>query len=225
LGTKFRPRETRSDDGSKVDSEPARANVYLKAQRRVIRRDAATENTAKTRLARPRLSRRSASTHGLLPAERMASGAHLTQEGWCFEADGSPIAPRAGCGSKSVQASIGSNSAARGVWRQPRVAAKTAARNQAGRTNGTLDDGSTGIIPEEWGEVSPARQSRRASGSICASHPAASELLALLADEPKSKSMICSHVRQVRRFCRRPGRSVGGVSRQLHVISAMASIG
>ena len=37
--------------GSKIDSEPARANVYQKALRRVIRRDAAAENAAKTRLA------------------------------------------------------------------------------------------------------------------------------------------------------------------------------
>ena len=179
--------------GSKIDAEPARANVYQKAPRRVIRRDAAAESAAKTRLAqlgfREVLLLRDAQFE--LPAERMARAVRtLSQEGWHVEADGKLYRT---AGQVRIEISSGVD------WFELDGGAEFGASRvslpkllraiKQGEQTVRLDDGSTGIIPEEW----LAKYRLLANlGSTSGEHlrftrPQAGLLDALLANEPEVK--------------------------------------
>jgi len=178
-------------DGSTIASEPARATVYQKAQRRVIRRDPAAENAAKTRLAqlgfREALLLRDAQFD--LPAERMAKVVRtLTQEGWHVEADGKLYRT---AGKVQIEISSGvdwfelNGGAAFGLSRVSLPKLLRAIKQ--GEQTVRLDDGSTGIIPEEWlAKYRLLANLGNASGDhLRFTRPQAGLLDALLADEPE----------------------------------------
>ena len=141
-------------DGSTVAAHLSQANVYQKAERRVIERDTETETAAKARLAElgfrdsPRLTDGSLE----LAAERVPKVVRaLTQEGWRVEAEGK-LYRNAGALRLEVNSGVdwfdlqGSASFGESVVSLPKLLRAI----KQGETTVRLDDGSFGIIPEEW---------------------------------------------------------------------------
>ena len=140
--------------GSRVAAEPATANVYQKAERRVIERDTAVENAAKNRLAQLgfRISRRSIDGSLELAAERVPRVVRtLAQEGWRVEAEGK-LYRNAGALRMEISSGVdwfdlqGSAQFGDTVIALPKLLRAI----KHGETTVRLDDGSLGIIPEEW---------------------------------------------------------------------------
>ncbi len=178
-------------DGSAVAAHLSQANVYQKAERRVIERDTEAETAAKARLAElgfrdsPRLTDGSLE----LAAERVPKIVRtLTQEGWRVEAEGK-LYRNAGAVRLEVNSGVDwfdlQGSAAFGdtVVSLPKLLRAI----KQGETTVRLDDGSFGIIPEEWlakyrllaglGDIDTDR--------LRFTRPQAGLLDILLADEPE----------------------------------------
>ena len=178
-------------DGSAVAAHLSQANVYQKAERRVIERDTGFEAAARARLAElgfrdsPRLTDGSLE----LAAERVPKVVRtLTQEDWRVEAEGK-LYRNAGEIRLEVNSGVDwfdlQGSAAFGdtVVSLPKLLRAI----KQGEMTVRLDDGSFGIIPEEWlakyrllaglGDIDPDR--------LRFTRPQAGLLNILLADEPE----------------------------------------
>ena len=195
-------------DGNSITANSARRSVYQNSRRRVIQRDMKTEAAAQTRLAhlgfRAGYWMRDAQLE--LPADRVAKVVRvLTQEGWRVEADGKLYRTAA-----SVQLQISS-----GVdWFDLEGGAqfgdlsvslpKLLRAIKHGEQTVRLDDGTLGVIPEEW----LAKYRLLAElGSVSGQHlrftrPQVGLLDALLASEPEvSVDAVFNRVRdEIRRF-------------------------
>jgi superfamily II DNA or RNA helicase len=188
--------------GNVIAANLARRSVYQKSRRRVIQRDVETEAAAQTRLAqlgfRDGYWMRDAQLE--LPADRVAKAVRtLSREGWRVEADGKLYRTAA-----SVRLEISS-----GVdWFDLEGAArfgdvsvslpKLLRAIKQGEQTVRLDDGTLGIIPEEW----LAKYRLLADlGSVSGQHlrftrPQVGLLDALLASEPQvSVDALFSRVR------------------------------
>ncbi len=178
-------------DGSLVDASLVRERVYQKSRRRVICRDPEAENSAKARLSQLgfRLDYLLRDAQYELPAERMAKSVRaLTQEGWQVEAEGKlyrtagKVRVEINCAVDWFDLSGGAEFGSTHV-----SLPKLLRAIKQGEQTLRLDDGSLGIIPEEW--VAKYRLLANL-GSVSANHlrftrPQAGLLDALLADEPE----------------------------------------
>ena len=141
-------------DGSAVAAHLSQANVYQKVERRVIQRDTEAENAAKARLVELGFRDSPRFTDGSLElaAERVPKIVRtLTQEGWRVEAEGK-IYRNAGALKLEVNSGVDwfdlQGSAAFGDTAVSLPKLLRAIKQ--GETTVRLDDGSLGIIPEEW---------------------------------------------------------------------------
>jgi superfamily II DNA or RNA helicase len=177
-------------DGNSVDSKLTRQNIYQKTRRRVVERDLASEAGAKARLAqlgfRDGYLQRDAQFE--LPAERMARAVRtLTQEGWRVEAEGK-LYRSAGNVRMEISSGVDWFDLDGGAeFGDSRVSLPKLLRAiKQGEQTVRLDDGSLGVIPEEW--LSKYRLLANL-GSVSGNHlrftrPQAGLLDALLANEP-----------------------------------------
>ncbi|MGH7816227.1 MAG: SNF2-related protein [Candidatus Binatia bacterium] len=178
-------------DGSMIDAKLSRPTIYQKDLRRVIRRDLDAENLAKARLSRAGFREDSLLRDGqfTLPAERMAKAVRtLTQEGWHVEANGK-LYRHAGKVRMEISSGVDWFDLDGGAeFGATRVSLPKLLRAiKQGEQTVRLDDGSFGIIPEEW----LAKYRLLANlGSVSGNHlrftrPQAGLLDALLANEPE----------------------------------------
>ena len=118
----------------------------------------------------------------------------LSAEGWHVEADGKLYRTAGQVRIRSTRASIGSARRRRRVWRQPVSLPKLLRAIKQGEQTVRLDDGSTGIIPEEWlTKYGLLANLGSASGEhLRFTRPQAGLLDALSPMNRKSKSMSCS---------------------------------
>ena len=141
-------------DGSVVAANVAQPSVYQKASRRVIERDPQAEGAAQTRLKQLgfRDAYRLSDVSLELPAERVSRVVRtLTAEGWRVEAEGklyrNPGALRLEIKSGVDWFDLEGNADFGGT----RVSLpKLLSAIKHGENTVRLDDGSLGIIPEEW---------------------------------------------------------------------------
>jgi SNF2 family DNA or RNA helicase len=190
-------------DGSVIDAKLPRRNIFQKAQRRVVERNLQIEGEAKTRLVQ--LGFRDGSlirdVQFELPAERVAKIVRtLTQEGWRVEAE-DKLYRSAGKMRMEISSGVDWFDLDGGAeFGETRVSLPKLLRAiKHGEQTVRLDDGSLGIIPEEW----LAKYRLLASlGSVSGNHlrftrPQAGLLDALLADEPEVKvDELFARVRQ-----------------------------
>ncbi|MSP37054.1 MAG: helicase SNF2 [Deltaproteobacteria bacterium] len=177
-------------DGNLIDASLTRQNIYQKNRRRVIERDLAGEASAKARLSQLGFRDGYLLRDGQfeLPAERMARAVRaLTQEGWRVEAEGK-LYRNAGKVSMQISSGVDWFDLDGGAeFGDSRVSLPKLLRAiKQGEQSVRLDDGSMGIIPEEW--LSKYRLLANL-GSVSGSHlrftrPQAGLLDALLANEP-----------------------------------------
>ncbi len=177
-------------DGNPIDSKLTRQNIYQKSRRRVVERDLTSEAGAKARLAqlgfRDGYLQRDAQFE--LPAERMARAVRtLTQEGWRVEAEGK-LYRSAGRVRMEISSGVDWFDLDGGAeFGESHVSLPKLLRAiKQGEQTVRLDDGSLGIIPEEW--LSKYRLLANL-GSVSGNHlrftrPQAGLLDALLANEP-----------------------------------------
>jgi len=190
-------------DGNPIDSKLTRQNIYQKSRRRVVERDLAREAGAKARLAqlgfRDGYLQRDAQFE--LPAERMARAVRtLTQEGWRVEAEGK-LYRNAGKLRMEISSGVDWFDLDGGAeFGESRVSLPKLLRAiKQGEQTVRLDDGSLGVIPEEW--LSKYRLLANL-GSASGDHlrftrPQAGLLDALLANEPDvNVDELFSHVRR-----------------------------
>jgi superfamily II DNA or RNA helicase len=178
-------------EGSRIAANLTQRSVYQKGQRLVILRDAQAEDAAKTRLAQLgfRESYRSAEPSLEVAAERVPKVVRtLTQEGWRVEAEGK-LYRNAGALRLEINSGVdwfdleGSAQFGEAAVSLPKLLGAI----KHGENTIRLDDGSLGIIPEEWlakyrllaglGEISSDR--------LRFTRPQAGLLDILLADEPE----------------------------------------
>ena len=191
-----------SYEGSHVAANLTQRSVYQKNQRRVIQRDPQAEDAAQTRLAELgfRTVQRAAETALELPAERVPKVVRaLTQEGWRVEAEGK-LYRNAGALRLEVTSAVdwfdlcGTANFGDTVVSLPKLLSAI----KRGEHTVKLDDGSLGIIPEEWlakyrllaglGENDNER--------LRFTRPQAGLLDLLLADEPELRvDPLFEHVR------------------------------
>jgi superfamily II DNA or RNA helicase len=178
-------------EGAVVAANLTGRSVFQREQRRVIQRDPEAEGAAKARLAqmgfRDGLGTRESQME--LPSERVSKVARtLTQEGWRVEAEGK-LYRNAGAVRMEISSGVdwfdlegGAEFGASGV-----SLPKLLRAIKHGESTVRLDDGSLGIIPEEW----LAKYRLLAGfGSVDGDHlrftrPQAGLLDALLANEPE----------------------------------------
>ena len=141
-------------DGNAVSGNVTRSSVFQADRRRLIQRDIEAEKTAKSRLGqlgfRDGIGRRDGLME--LAAERVPNVVRtLTQEGWRVEADGK-LYRRAGAVRMEIHSGVdwfdldgGAEFGAAGV-----SLPKLLRAIKHGERTVRLDDGSVGIIPEEW---------------------------------------------------------------------------
>ncbi|MGH7872587.1 MAG: SNF2-related protein [Candidatus Binatia bacterium] len=141
-------------DGNAVSANVVRATIFQAERRRLIQRDVEAEKTAKSRLGqlgfRDGIGRRDGLME--LAAERVPNVVRtLTQEGWRVEADGK-LYRRAGAVRMEIHSGVdwfdldgGAEFGAVGV-----SLPKLLRAIKHGERMVRLDDGSVGIIPEEW---------------------------------------------------------------------------
>jgi superfamily II DNA or RNA helicase len=141
-------------NGSLVAAKVAQRSVFQKRDRRVIERDAKAEAAAAARLTQLGFheSRRAPQAPLEAPAERVAKIVRtLTQEGWRVEAQGK-LYRRAGRLRLEINSSVDwfdlQGSAEFGETAVPLPKLLRAIKH--GEDTVRLDDGSLGIIPEEW---------------------------------------------------------------------------
>ena len=180
-------------DGSLVAAARSQSAVYQKSERRVIERDAEAESSAKARLTQLgfRESPRHADESLELAAERVPKVVRaLTQEGWRVEAEGK-LYRHAGTLRLEVHSSVDwfdlQGTAAFGDAVVPLPKLLRAIKQ--GEDTVRLDDGSLGIIPEEWlakyrllaalGDID--------TNGLRFSRPQAGLLDILLANEPEAR--------------------------------------
>jgi len=141
-------------EGSRIAANLTQRNVYQKGQRRVIQRDPQAEAAAKARLAELgfRETYRSAGPSLELPAERVPKVVRsLAQEGWRVEAEGK-LYKNAGALRLEVSSGVdwfdlqGTADFGDTVVSLPKLLQAI----KLGEHTVRLDDGSFGIIPEEW---------------------------------------------------------------------------
>ena len=141
-------------ESSRVAANLTQHSVYQKDQRRVIRRDPQAENAAQARLTELgfRTVQRSADAALELPAERVPRVVRaLAQEGWRVEAEGK-LYRNAGALRLEVTSAVdwfdlgGSADFGEAVVSLPKLLSAIKRGDHTVR----LDDGSLGIIPEEW---------------------------------------------------------------------------
>ncbi len=141
-------------DGSMIAANPASQNVYQKGERRVVQRDQQAEEAAKTRLAQLGFRDGLPPRDGVLEigAERVPRAVRvLTQEGWRVEANGklyrNAVAVRLeiNSGVDWFDLDGGAEFDGAGV-----SLPKLLRAIRHGEQTVRLDDGSFGIIPEEW---------------------------------------------------------------------------
>ena len=178
-------------EGSRIPANLTQRNLYQKGQRRVIQRDPESEATAKTRLTQLgfREVYRPAGPSLELPAERVPKVVRtLAQEGWRVEAEGK-LYKNAGGLRLEVSSGVdwfdlqGSAEFGDTVVSLPKLLRAI----KSGEHTVRLDDGSFGIIPEEWlakyrllsglGDIDSDR--------LRFTRPQAGLLDILLADEPE----------------------------------------
>jgi len=190
-------------DGIAIDSKLTRQNIYQKAQRRVVERNLAREGAAKSRLAQLGFRDGSAlrDVQFELASERMAKVVRtLTQEGWRVEAEGKLYRTAA-----SVRMEIRSgvdwfDLEGGAEFGGSRVSLPKLLRAiKQGESTVRLDDGSVGIIPEDWqAKYRLLANLGTANGNhLRFTRPQAGLLDALLANEPEiSFDEIFDHVRR-----------------------------
>jgi superfamily II DNA or RNA helicase len=141
-------------ESSRIAAHLTQRSVYQKDQRRVIRRDPQAEAAAQGRLAELgfRTVQRSAGAALELPAERVPRVVRaLAQEGWCVEAEGK-LYRNAGALRLEVTSAVdwfdlaGSADFGEAAVSLPKLLSAI----KRGDPTVRLDDGSLGIIPEEW---------------------------------------------------------------------------
>lgn len=178
-------------EGSRIPANLTQRNLYQKGQRRVIQRHPESEATAKTRLTQLgfREVYRSAGPSLELPAERVPKVVRtLAQEGWRVEAEGK-LYKNAGGLRLEVSSGVdwfdlqGSAEFGDTLVSLPKLLRAI----KSGEHTVRLDDGSFGIIPEEWlakyrllsglGDIDSDR--------LRFTRPQAGLLDILLADEPE----------------------------------------
>jgi superfamily II DNA or RNA helicase len=178
-------------NGSVIASNLSGRHVFQKDPRRVIQRDGEAESAAKARLTQLGF-RDGVATRGApweLPAERVPKVARtLTQEGWRVEADGK-LYRNAGAVQMEIRSGVDWFDLEGGAeFGATRVSLPKLLRAiKHGENTVRLDDGSLGIIPEEW-----LTQYRLLAGfgNVDGDHlrftrPQAGLLDALLANEPE----------------------------------------
>jgi SNF2 family DNA or RNA helicase len=177
--------------GSVVDAKLAQKNVYQTDRRRVIRRDPNAEDAAKARLSQLgfREDHLLRDAQFELPAERMSKSVRaLTQEGWHVEAEGK-LYRTAGKVRIEIHSGVDWFDLAGGAeFGATRVSLPKLLRAiKQGEQTVRLDDGSLGIIPEEWlAKYSLLANLGSASGdNLRFTRPQAGLLDALLGDEPE----------------------------------------
>jgi hypothetical protein len=209
-------------DGNAVSGNVTRSSVFQADRRRLIKRDIEAEKAAKSRLGqlgfRDGIGRRDGLME--LAAERVPNVVRtLTQEGWRVEADGR-LYRRAGAVRMEIHSGVdwfdldgGAEFGAAGV-----SLPKLLRAIKHGERTVRLDDGSVGIIPEEW----LAKYQLLASlGNVNGDHlrftrPQAGLLDVLLDNEPAiSVDATFARVRQeLREFsgvrAAEPGQQFGG---------------
>jgi superfamily II DNA or RNA helicase len=178
-------------DGNVIDSKLTRQNIYQKTRRRVVERDLAGEAGAKARLSQLGFRDGDLLRDGQfeLPAERMARAVRtLTQEGWRVEADGK-LYRSAGKVRMEINSGVDWFDLDGGAeFGESRVSLPKLLRAiKQGEQTVRLDDGSMGVIPEEW--LSKYRLLANLGG-VSGDHlrftrPQAGLLDALLANEPE----------------------------------------
>jgi superfamily II DNA or RNA helicase len=177
-------------DGNAVAANVTQPSVYQKASRRVIERDLEAENAAQTRLRQLgfRDAYRSTEPALELPAERLPKVVRaLTSEGWRVEAEGK-VYRNAGALRLEISSGVdwfdlaGNAEFGGSFVSLPKLL--SAIRH--GEHTVRLDDGSVGIIPEEWLAKYRLLAGLGESGGdrLRFSRPQAGLLDLLLADEP-----------------------------------------
>ena len=177
-------------DGSVVAANVAQPSVYQKELRRVIQRDLHSEGAAQTRLRQLgfRDPYRTTDAALELPSERIPKVVRaLTTEGWRVEAEGK-LYRNAGALQLEISSGVdwfdlqGTAEFGRSVVSLPKLLSAIDQGEQTVR----LDDGSFGIIPEEWLAKYRllAGLGESAGDRLRFTRPQAGLLDLLLADEP-----------------------------------------